>query len=420
MKGSSAQYLSLPFSEAINFFRQKVSLPTKSWDDLWKGMHSRAFVVAGASKADLLLDIRSAVDKAISQGTTLADFRKDFDAIVDRYGWNYKGGRNWRSATIYDTNLSVAYAAGHHKAMTDPAVLSVRPYWRYLPSSAAHPRQEHQRWYNLVLPHDDPFWQTHRPPNGWGCHCGLASVSTRELERLLKEEESGLHPIRTQAPEADTYDYINKKTGETSQVPVGIDPGWDYNPGEAAWGRWLSDKMMAEYREMKGAVWQKLTPGNWETYGLPQQLQPHVGSSQLYPATSNTDEALERLRTVLGGEEQIYNFTADGYSYAVLVNAKSIVEHIGDNLAERSPYFGFIPETIMNPQEVWMSFEKHRGTGQVVLRQRIIRMVEIDKKRLMCVVVNARNGMLEAWTFFPRSKMGSVKKLREGQLVWKE
>jgi uncharacterized protein with gpF-like domain len=94
MKGASAQYLSLPFTSAIGFFRDKVALPTQAWDDLWQGMHSRAFVVAGATRADLLLDMRSAVDRAISKGTTLADFRHDFDSIVDRYGWAYKGNQN--------------------------------------------------------------------------------------------------------------------------------------------------------------------------------------------------------------------------------------------------------------------------------------------------------------------------------------
>ncbi len=40
-----------------------------------------------------LADFRAAVDKAISQGTTLAEFRKDFDTIVAKYGWSYNGSR---------------------------------------------------------------------------------------------------------------------------------------------------------------------------------------------------------------------------------------------------------------------------------------------------------------------------------------
>jgi len=164
----SAQYGDLPFDEAIALLRDKVDLPTGTWRDLWQGMHARAFVVAGAMKNDLLADLHAAVQKGLDEGTTLAEFRKDFGDIVRRRGWKYKGGKAWRTATIFNTNLSTAYAAGHHKQMTDPDVLAARPYWRYLASSSADPRPEHQAWYNRVLPADDPWWHTHYPPNGWG------------------------------------------------------------------------------------------------------------------------------------------------------------------------------------------------------------------------------------------------------------
>ena len=103
-----AEYQSLPFRESIQFFRQKLNLPTRAWTDIWEGMHSRAFVVAGAVQTELLTDFRTAIDKAIVDGTTLQEFRKDFDKIVNRHGWSYKGGRGWRSRVIYETNLRTA------------------------------------------------------------------------------------------------------------------------------------------------------------------------------------------------------------------------------------------------------------------------------------------------------------------------
>ena len=82
-----AAYGSLSFAEQIAFFRQKVNLGTQRWDDILGAAHDRSFVVAGAAKADLLADLRAAVTKAIAQGTTLAEFRKDFEALVARHGW---------------------------------------------------------------------------------------------------------------------------------------------------------------------------------------------------------------------------------------------------------------------------------------------------------------------------------------------
>jgi len=251
----SAEHLTLPFDEAIQYFRDKVSLPTRTWKDLWQGMHSRAFVVAGAMKGGLLSDLYAAVDKGIaavdkgiSQGATLAEFRRDFDKTVARHGWKYKGGRDWRTAVIFNTNLSVAYHAGQHAQMTDPDVLEARPYWRYVASSSAEKRPEHMQWYNTVLPADHPWWKTHRPPNDWGCKCGVVNHSAREVERLKKKLAESPHPIKTRAPKIKYRDWTDKATGKKHRVPVGIGPGWDYNPGETAWGRRISKEAMDAWR----------------------------------------------------------------------------------------------------------------------------------------------------------------------------
>ena len=183
--------LDLPFDEAIDYFRKKVKLPTKTWEDLWQGMHTRAFVVAGAMKTELVSDLYEAVQKGIANGTTLAQFRKDFDDIIARSGWKYKGGKGWRTGVIFNTNIKTAYAAGHYKQMLDPDVLKARPFLRYVASNARTPRIEHMQWYNLVLPADDPFWQTHYPPNGWGCKCGVVGHSAREVERINQSPETG-------------------------------------------------------------------------------------------------------------------------------------------------------------------------------------------------------------------------------------
>ena len=46
------------FQEQIDFLRRKLNLPSESWRDIQSAAHDRAFVVAGATKADLLHDLR--------------------------------------------------------------------------------------------------------------------------------------------------------------------------------------------------------------------------------------------------------------------------------------------------------------------------------------------------------------------------
>lgn len=221
-----ASALRLPFAEAIAFFRNKLSIPTEKWNDLWLDAHSQGFMIAGALKGELLADIRAAVDQAISHGITLADFRKSWDAIVERHGWQYKGGRNWRTRVVYETNTRQAYNAGRWQQVTDPDVLRTRPYLLYKHGDSINPRIPHLSWDGTVLLADDPWWGTHTPQNGWGCKCKIFSAGERDIKRLGEKAK------RT-APNDGTYAWTDKQ-GRSFQIPNGIDPGFQYNPGAAA------------------------------------------------------------------------------------------------------------------------------------------------------------------------------------------
>ena len=62
--------------------------PTARWDDIREDAHNRAFMVAGAMKADLLADFALAIDKAVADGTGYEAFAKEFRAIVSKHGWH--------------------------------------------------------------------------------------------------------------------------------------------------------------------------------------------------------------------------------------------------------------------------------------------------------------------------------------------
>lgn len=211
------------FAEQINFLRTKLRLPTETWTDIWQEQHRRAFVVAGATEEALLADFQEALTAAIDDGTTLADFRKKFDAIVERHGWTYNGGPGWRSRVIFDTNLRTSNAAGRWEQIQ--RVKARRPWLRYVAVLDSRTRPEHRAWHGTVLPADDPWWSTHFPPNGWYCRCTVQSLSDRDLERF------GYAP----SPGAPAIELETRTAGDrVVQVPKGIDPGFAYNPGRDA------------------------------------------------------------------------------------------------------------------------------------------------------------------------------------------
>lgn len=210
-----------PFAEQLAFFKAKLKLPSERWDDLRHEEHDRAFIVAGAQGADLLDDLFAAVARAIEDGTGLETFRKDFRTIVAKHGWTgwtgegSRAGVAWRTKVIYQTNMATSYAAGRYQQLSDPDLLSVLPYWQYRHADGVrHPRPLHVAWNGLTLPPDHPFWQTHFPPNGWGCHCRVTAVPKSDYLRAIA---SGRGPA--DAPAA----------GDVS----GIDAGFAYTPGRS-------------------------------------------------------------------------------------------------------------------------------------------------------------------------------------------
>lgn len=228
----------LPFAEQIEFFQAKLGklVPTERWTDMMREQHDVAFMVAGAAKADLLADLAAAVDIAITKGTGIEAFRKDFDSIVGRHGWDYRGERNWRTRVIFQTNLTSSYAAGRLKQLRDPDLLRVKPFWMYRHSDGVlNPRPLHVSWNGLVLPADDQWWANHYPPNDFGCQCYVVAVSEQDAARFGGR-------IASSGPDDGT--------GPDGR-PNGIGKGWDYMPGATTVERSIKAKAESLPEELR-------------------------------------------------------------------------------------------------------------------------------------------------------------------------
>ncbi|WP_105199002.1 phage head morphogenesis protein [Pseudoalteromonas sp. T1lg10] len=232
---SAPQYGDLtPFKEAIAFFRQKIKVPTAEYRDIRGLIHSKAFTVAGVTNMEMLTEFYKAVDKAIADGETITAFRKRFDKIVADHGWSYNGKRGWRSEVIYQNNKNTARAAGRWQQQE--RLKGRRPYLLYTTAGDSRVRPDHNRWSYILLPLDHPFWDTHYPPNGYGCRCKVVSLNKRDIERMgLKVTDPS-----TLSEQLKTFDTTDAVTGEVLQKYPGIDLGWDYNPGKAWLGADIS------------------------------------------------------------------------------------------------------------------------------------------------------------------------------------
>ena len=295
-----------PWAAQLDFFRRKLSLPSERWDDIERGAHDRAFIVAGAAKADLLGDLRAAVDSTMASGGGLNEFKQKFKAVVAARGWTgwtgegSAAGEAWRAKVIYQTNMAGSYAAGRWQQMSEPEFAKLRPFWKYVHADGQlYPRPLHQAWNGITLPKDHAFWKTHFAPNGWGCRCEI-------------------HPVAAPAAGAPTqppagWDTVDPKTG----APPGIDKGFDYAPGAHAatpLQAIIDQKLIKLAAPIGAAMWQQLKPAlamerqaawwqtldEWQADPLPRGRTAVVGA-----LSPNTLQALQDAGAKLPSSAEI-------------------------------------------------------------------------------------------------------------------
>lgn len=233
------QTLRLPPKDAYNWFVGKKMVPSFSWKDVWNEEHSAAFTVAGMLREDLLKTVHDKLGQAIQDGKDAAWFEEQLTPILSDAGWWGKKevtdpstgevavknlGSPTRLRLIYDTNLRNAEAAGRWQAARRTQSTAGLMMRRTMDDQRV--RKIHEQWNYLVLPLDDPWWNEHAAPCDFGCRCKDIEMDEATVQDYIDAGK----PIKRKAP-ATTYQEF-ERNGERIKVPVGVGPGFGYNPGD--------------------------------------------------------------------------------------------------------------------------------------------------------------------------------------------
>lgn len=267
-----------PPAEAVDYLRQKGYRIGFDHRDVWQQEHQAAFTVAKAMQLDLLEAIREQVDAALELGTTFAEFQAKLMPGMVKRGWwgrqlmtdpvtgetkEVQLGSPRRLKVIYDTNLRTAHAEGQWQRIQQAK--AALPYLMYDHTASRHERKEHKAWDGLVLPVDDPWWQAHYPVKAWGCKCGVIQLGQRQLDRLGASVGT--------APADEMVTHTNTRTGETRQIPAGVDPAFAFPPGGrlASLGQHLADRVERAPAAIGAAVFKQAAPTS-----MPQLMQGYT------------------------------------------------------------------------------------------------------------------------------------------------
>lgn len=404
-----------PFRQQVAFFRGKLGklVPTRRWDDLDRSAHDTAFMVAGAQKADLLADLAAAVDRAVTEGKSLDAFRKDFAAAVARNDWHgwtgedTKGGRAWRTRTIYRTNTYTSYSAGRLAQLREGNFA----YWVYRHGGSQEPRPEHLSWDGIALPPDHPFWETHYPPSDWGCSCYVVGARNAAGVRRLGGDPDKALP--------DNWQQRDPRTG----APEGIGKGWDYAPGDS-----VSDTVQAVARKV--GAWDYQIGKAFLGALPPQNRDAIVDAYRRLPSVADdlrrfAARTIDRRSAVRGPTADLMtlgmlttrdidlvrkaiDIDADGYDFSLTRAAIAHVQNKHGPDAEMRPDqrpvlpddFGLLPRIIAEPDLV--KIEGVSEIGETLVRYQ--KMIGNNRYVAIFAVGGKKRRTLTLKTFFIQAK----------------
>lgn len=402
---------------AIKAFRAKGYRASFDYRDMEREEHAYNFTVAKAMSNDLLADIRGALDDALANGGTLDQFKKDLTPKLQEKGWwgsvpmtdpatgeekLVRAGSSARLKTIFDTNMRMAYATGQWENIE--RTKDALPYLVYLHTPSKHERPEHAALHGVVYPVGHPFWDTFFPPNGWGCKCRVRQIAFEDIARMgyRMGDPDWKPPLRT---------VVNKRTGEMQQVPRGVDPAFNYNPGKARMRALTPPPLDRPLSVPYSGEPAKVPMPKPRPAPAREALPAEAGEEQLVTAflqEFNADIGKPAIHTDVTGESMVISddlFT-DRHT------GRSKVTKFG-----REKYLPLLAAAIKSPDEIWHVWEELQGRPPV-LRRRYISRFQGEKSQTIAVFDTGKDGWTGVTTFQSRDK-SYVEKQRRGTLVYR-
>lgn len=211
------------FKDAINAARERgVVLPKIYYGKLQGLARSLAFTITGIEKLTLIQKILDTLNESMEQGESFYNWKKK----IKNRSISLELPKH-RLELIFRNAVQNAYSRGRSEHFYRHK--KTRPYLKYSAVNDSRTRPSHGAMHGTVLPVDDPWWNTHTPPNGHACRCTVMSLSEKQTKRL---------------------------GGTTYPEPeASPDPGWNYNLRKMP-GHWIESHL----HKLADRLPAKLTP----------------------------------------------------------------------------------------------------------------------------------------------------------------
>lgn len=145
------------------------------------------------------------------------EFKRKVDVVHKKYNRNYLQAE-------YQTAKRSAQASRQWKGYEKNADLF--PNLKYMTVADDRVRHDHDKLHGIIKPVNDPFWNTHYPPNGWRCRCYVKptteSVTTTKIT-TQPDKGFGLNVGKANKVFDSKHPYFSYPSGDEKTVQTSFE-----------------------------------------------------------------------------------------------------------------------------------------------------------------------------------------------------
>ena len=154
-------YAELERGAGIGYGKSWLSLDTEIISTVSK-LQENMYLFSAAKSYQQLETMNSFLVDEKGKIRSFSEFKRKVDVVHKNYNKNYLQAE-------YQTSKRSAQAARKWKGFEENEDLF--PNLKYMTIGDAKVREDHDKLNGIIKPVNDPFWDTHYPPNGFRCRC---------------------------------------------------------------------------------------------------------------------------------------------------------------------------------------------------------------------------------------------------------
>jgi SPP1 gp7 family putative phage head morphogenesis protein len=253
----------LPPLDAIAYFEGKVPLTRTAFDEISDIYRGRAFTIAGQQTVQAVQTVQDWLTKSLQDGSTFKDFLGGLTEAAEAGG--IRAVNPYHAATVFTTNIQIAYNAGRFEMYNAPEVIDAFPYFQYHTVGDDRVRPTHAQMDGYIARRDDPVWNLWYPPNGFNCARAGTPILTGRGTLPIENVRHGDWVLTHQGRRRPVIElHVNRYVGELVRIQLSDGRQFDITPNHEFFTKagWIPASALDGVEELPDFLdaWSRVSP----------------------------------------------------------------------------------------------------------------------------------------------------------------